>query len=207
MIDTVDIQTLVSARFTKTISDSAFLAAMKAAVAFYSKFNPTYQESTMNIVEGTRSYSLPSDFMFMDVFEWWPAGEVTPSGSQDAMWDRVYRHSMAELRSSMVSPYIYFADGKLITSLTPEADESVEYSYYGRHVESSGQYSTIPDEDLILIVDLVSAEILIVFGTQAALDPDFAEGLMDLRMRSVSGNVVAFVHMLQAGVKAKYGGY
>jgi len=72
---------------------------------------------------------------------------------------------------------------------------------------ASGAYATIPDEDEVLLLQLAAASVIERKAGQISLDPDITEGLLQLRIRSVTGNIVTTLQMLRAGVKQKYGGY
>ncbi len=207
MIKLADVENAVIRRFATAPHTDDLDAATRAAIKFYSRYNPVYVEATLDVVEDTCVYDLPDRFICIAMFDWWPDGEVTLSGTRNALWDGIYRQSLAELRASEVSPLVRFTSGQIILAATPETSETVNYAYYGTHELSDGDYSTIPSEDLTMVVDLTTAELLYAQGSQAALDPDFSEGLLSIKSRNVSQNVAMYVESLRAGVKVRYGGY
>lgn len=209
-VTVTQIKELVLPRFADTVDPDVMDGAVQAAIAYYSRYNPLFATDTLDIVEGQRLYDLPEGFLFLEAFDWWPDGEVRLVGTRGQLWDGAYRQSLAEMRASEVSQFVRSTGSQLVLVRSPTEAETVDFIYCSAHMpdeDNDESYSTVPDADLVILADLVTAEILRQLGTQSALDPDFSEGLMEIRSRDVATNVALCTSMLQAGVKLKYGGY
>jgi hypothetical protein len=203
-----DLKTKLEALFSETLGDTMLTDCVDAAVTFYSRYSPTITEATMSLVEDQVLYNLPDTFLFFAWFDWWPDGEATVSGTtHDELWDTAYEAALLDAKARRLSPFVEVAGKKLILHTAPSDDEDVPYAYYGLHVLESGNYATIPPEDETLLLQLAAAEVLERKAGQVALDPDITEGLLQLRVRSVTGNIISAVQSLRSGVKRKYGGY
>lgn len=201
-------KTLLESMFAETLGNKLVEDCTEAAVMYYSRYNPIITEANLALVEEQIVYDLPTDFLFMSWFDWWPDGEASAVGmTHNSLWDTAYEAAMLDAKATRLSPYHEVAGKKLVLHKEPETDETVGYGYYALHALDSGSYATIPSEDQTILLQLAMAEVLERKSGQVSLDPDITEGLLQLRTRSITGNIVVTLQILRAGVGRKYGGH
>ena len=205
-----DMVSRVDGLFSQDVDDTLIGKCLVAAVHFYSRYNPRYKRTTVDVVEDTEVYDLPDDFMFLDWFDWWPTAEPSAaSPSTDAVWEAVYDQAERDAKALRLSPYIRVSGHQLILDPAPEEDaDDTELAYWGVHeADIGGDYQTIPALDEPIILNLTVAELLSLRSPQITVTPDITEGLLALQWRKVPMNTAQIISMLRQSVKDKYGGH
>lgn len=208
MIDTSALTTRLDGLFTESLDADLMQSCIEAAVVFYSRYNPRYARTQVEVVEDTELYEVPADFLILDWFDWWPDGEPsTTTPKSDNIWEAAYRMLEAEAKKLRASPYVRVTGGQLVLNPTPTADADVEMGYYALHTATGEDYTTIPSSDEQIMLKLAVAEVLDLRSPQITVTPDITEGLLNLQWRKVPMNTAQIVSLLRKPVKDKYGGY
>lgn len=217
------LRTAIQDRYTtESMNIGALDRFIAAAVRFYSRYNPYIKTTTVTTVSNQQKYDLPSDCVDIVDAEWYPLGELyaeLQAGAEqiyllqphrkyrfhqpsDRIIDDIERNAYADRVTGR-----WEQENKQLV-LWPEptsAGTEVTVIYTSQHVLSSGAYSTIPNEDFDLLVNLVFAEILSARGFEMAIEPDYSEGLQRTTKRFVPGNTRIAVRELRQEVIDKYG--
>ena len=222
-----DIQTAVTDRLTtETIVTARLNRFIAAAVREYSRYNPIISSTMLSTVSDQAEYDL-SALNCMQVLEcyWWPIGqlfaELRAGAEQAYIMRQPYRYHMPSERvindinqeahiSRLVGHWELRNQNTLVIYPTPTAasDEDLEIVYTSAHALNVGgtAYATIPDEDLDILADLTFALYLQARISEAALEPDYAEGLQRITTHFIGPNLQAAIRMLKQGVEGKYSG-
>lgn len=209
MITTASFTSRLDGLFTQDIDAAVLAAAVVEAVAYYSRYNPRYIRTQVDVVDETELYNVPDDFLTLDWFDWWPTGEPAAEVlATDEPWEAAYKIRLGEAKALRASPYVRVIGGQFVLNPAPTADaDDVEIAYYGLHLVVESNYPTIPTADESILLKLAVAELLDLRTPQIAVTPDVTEGLLALQWRKVPMNTSQTISLLRKPLKDKYGGH
>lgn len=183
-----------------------------SACHYYSQFNPNVIEDVLPLISGLNAYDLPYGVIGVRRIDWWPYGkkEVAPDllNYPDLLFHDDSKYFFKPRQSLDLFRCRWLVEGDtLLLFPTPTKDEEVKIIWTTPHEfnPSSGVYETIPDSDLPIIVALSLAEYLETRRLQAAMLPDFSEGMTSITRRYMTNNLERMIESLRAQVRLKYG--
>jgi len=204
---------------TETISDEKMARLIAAAVRFYSNYNPVYKRHTFTTTPDERLYDLPSDCVMVFNVDYWLSeitstinddsyirGEtsVLTDDSYDLFSERIIRDIKRQELITRVRGQWEIENKKLALYPVPSSAMEVSIDYGALHSLSSGNYATIPDEDLDIMRDLTLAEILSSRMIEVSIEPDYAEGLQRITKRFIPENAAEVIARLRSKCTMKY---
>ena len=218
-----DIKTAVTDKLTTEVIDDVRLDRLiAAAVRFYSRFNPVIKSAVLDAMAAQQDYDTEVDCVLVTDVTWWPNGEPVTTvnvgqeylntllfqGRAPDRADYVVRNEKVILRDDMTKAHWQQIGKKIRLWPIPTADHtSIPYEYTAMHVldEYGEAYGTVPNEDLEIMRDLTLAEYLEGRATEAALEPDYAEGMQSTKKSFIPQNIASQIARLTSELIAKYG--
>ena len=166
---------------------------IRRAVDYYNLYRPYIRETTLDIVEDTSWYALPSDCVRLVELDYRTAGEVDDD-TLDHQYPWLYEDwdspALTMIRNELIARYDELGQGVweqvnwtisvdsgqyVILYPPPDEDDTIDMRYMAAHVRSDADYNTIPVEDADIILDYVVGLILRRKATQ------IAQGIIDYR--------------------------
>jgi len=215
-----EVTTRVRDRYTmEELDPNALDRFIDAAVRLYSRYNPEVKSTSFETVVDQQDYDLPADCALVIDTEYWPLGSLYTDREYPWLKQVENPYSYHQPSTRVIddierSTYAERLRGrweKVGSQLrlwpTPAASGiEITVEYAAVHSLAMDEASSIPGEDMDLLVDLVLAEVFKARGGEVALEPDYAEGLQRTTKRFVPGNVRAVVRDLRQPLLDKYDG-
>jgi hypothetical protein len=221
-MDTDTILARAKRRYTReTLPTSAWEDLVVRGVAEYSRWNPTEVETTITTVASQAEYTVAEDCIGIKEVAWDSLLTVTAASPDRVLANnpgvRLHMPSNALIDdinaaeyARQVNPQWEWIKGnkKLRIDPTPgTGGDTVYVVYYGSHEATDGDYTTIPDEDLDIVVDLMLYELLGDRSLDCSLEPvSYQAGLEKENFAGLQENVAAARNHLLDRVQGKYGG-
>lgn len=205
------------------VATAKFNRYLAKAVRLYSEWNPRILETSVTTVADTTVYSLASVSNLIGIKEvrYFPGSylstgtrlvdEETYTSSMGPERYHLWSHRIIEdieegERADSLRETAYYrkATNELKLANAPSAGDTVTIFYYAAHVLSSTTYSTIPSEDLDIIVGLTLAEYYEDRAWEMALQPDYREGQESETFNKMSANILSIADRARAMLQTKY---
>lgn len=208
----------------ETLTDDQLDRYIASGVRYYSNYNPDEVKATITLIDDQQDYALPTDVLLVEDVEWYPGGtwlrqpyvgpavgEVQEIPRKHHVADRVMEKidDSAQANAGIGKwDYVQVAGVKKLRLWdTPTSSgDTITYFYWRVHPLNVGGtgYDYIPSEDLDILGDLTTAEILQSKLVDVATEFDYAEGLQKTTKHFVPENVRTTIQQLRDSVKGKY---
>jgi len=206
----------------ETIAETKMLRLIQAAVRFYSRYNPYVVKYEFETVKDQEAYDIPTGGIgVIDVL--WPAEvlDITVNVGQEMAvlaLEPVRYHFVSDRVISAIQQDAFYRaalgnwriQNKQVI-LIPEpgttgSDVIMWYAQLHAYTALTAEFATIPDEDLEIIRDLTLAEIALGKSMEAAVQPNYREGLQSETFHYAAESSRIAVKRLQQSCVNKYGG-
>lgn len=194
-------------RYTReSLAGTAWEDLVSRAVAEYSRWNPCDATATLETTADQSDYPLEGCLAVRHVFgaQWMTVPgyrELKKTMPSLALIDDINADALAH-RTAL--RWEWRTGSRVLRLFPPGGTVTVEY-LAGHEVEE-GEYATIPDEDLDIVVDLLLYELYGDRGFEVALEPNYTAGLEREEFGSIQANVALVRAQLLERVQGKYGG-
>lgn len=204
----------------ETIAAPKMLRLIQAAVRFYSRYNPFVVKYPFETVADQEAYDIPAGGIgVIDIL--WPAEvlDITVNVGQEmavlALEPARYHFVSDRVISAIQQDAFYKAalgnwrvqNKQVILIPEPGTTGSDVIMWYAQlHAYAADAFATIPDEDLEIIRDLTLAEIALGKSMEAAVQPNYREGLQSETFHYAAESSRVAVKRLQQSCVNKYGG-
>lgn len=152
------------------VTDPTWTRITKDSVTAYSKKLPMIKKWELSLIAGIDTYAVPADLLYLVDFPTaskWRDGDVlnTPVG-------------LVPFNESLSYPEEVRVQGKSIwVSPTPQSAIDIEAEYAAAHIlDVNNDYSTIPDNDISIVLAKMKAMALENMAQKAAEAVDYSEG-------------------------------
>lgn len=178
-----------------TFQDTELQDFLSEAVTEYSGYRPYLEDYTVTTISGQDTYSLPADACWIINVTWNANTDLAylyniysydfyntwVNINEMSLYDRALitrRNDALALFSEIGAPVWEIYNGELRLLPAPNDDgQIVTVSYGAIHTtDQSGNYPTIPTQDVPLILRLLEARLLDVMATLFSLQGDYVQG-------------------------------
>lgn len=198
-----------------------------SAVRYYSRYNPRVLEGSITTVADQDEYSLSSltgligvqEALYLSTGSPWndllASSELLHVLRQPTQYNLISQRVIDDVTQQehvrATSATWEYREGNNTIQFRPEplaSGSTITITYWAAHaINGAGDaYETIPDEDLEILANLVLAKLLMASRIEAAMEPDYREGLETVTARYVPGNIALTVESLRQSCQFKYGG-
>jgi hypothetical protein len=204
----------------ESLSTTVWEDIVARAVTEYSRWNPVDAVVTLTTVANQSDYTVHANCLVIrevafDSYATLTAASpdrllTTNSGVKRTMPSLALIDDInnAEYERQLTPSWSWLPGSKKIRiDPTPgSAGDLIYVQYFALHVATTGDYTTIPAEDLDIVVDLMLYEVYGDRSFDMALEPDYQAGLEKETFGNVQANVQAARDSLLQRVQGKYGG-
>jgi hypothetical protein len=197
-------------RYTReSLAGSAWDDLLSRAVAEYSRWNPHEATTILETSPTVTDYALEGCLLVREAYRSggltisgpWGSGELNKSMPSLTLIDEINADHLARRRELR---WEWLAGNGVLRLTQPGGSVTVRYATV--HQAEAGEYATIPEEDLDIVVDLLLYELYGDRGFEMGLEANYVAGLEREDFSDIQANVAQVRAALLERAQGKYGG-